>query len=110
MHLHNREDEMFCIIEGEVNIEVDDKKYQCKAGDTVFAPRRLSHKFEIQTAEARILITLTPGNFLDFFLEQSQPITGQPKITPPQGPPPPEAIYYMIERLRTTYDVHVIAD
>ena len=109
VHLHNQEDEIFCILEGNVKIEIGDKTYNAKAGDTIFAPRRVSHRFEIQGDEARILITLTPGKFLDFFVEQSTPTLGAPQITPPQGPPPPEAIQYIIERLKAGYDVHFIA-
>ncbi|QQL49200.1 cupin domain-containing protein [Mucilaginibacter ginkgonis] len=109
MHVHNREDEMFCVLEGEVIFQIEDKKYHAKKGDTVFAPRQLSYRFMIQSEEARMLVTLTPGKFADFFLEQSIPTIGEPRTIAPQGPPPPEAIQYMIEHLRAEYDVHFIA-
>ncbi|OOQ61433.1 cupin domain-containing protein [Mucilaginibacter pedocola] len=104
-HIHLHEDETFYILEGEVVVTVAGKQTYLKAGQAAFGPKGLEHAFEVLTPEARIIITITPGDFVNFFKEFSAPVEGAPQITPPQGPPPAEAIEYMAARLKSRYNV-----
>ncbi len=103
-HLHTREDEMFYVLEGEVNFTIGGNVTEAKAGASVFAPRQVPHQFNIQTPTARFLVVITPGQLLSYFLDFSLP-TAEPAIVPPQGPPPAEFIERMVTQLAQQYGV-----
>jgi quercetin dioxygenase-like cupin family protein len=67
-HIHEREDELFYILSGEVEFLVDGEKLLAKAGDTVFGPRNVPHRFQgAGNAPARMLVTVTGSNFEAFY-------------------------------------------
>lgn len=101
-HLHTREDETFYLLEGRVTFEIGDTVIKGQIGQAVFAPRHIEHQFTIQTDQARMLTLLTPGDFVNFFIEFSLPTT-EAKVQPLQGPPPPEAIAHLVSRLTNRY-------
>lgn len=104
-HIHTREDEVFYVLEGEVTFTIGDEVLHAKAGDAAFGPRQVPHQFQITTPQARMLTLITPGSFLDYFLTFSTPLAAVRPVTPPQGPPPAEAILAMTRLLREQYGV-----
>ena len=72
-HFHEHEDETFMLEEGEMTFEVGDKVIEAKPGTVVFAPRCLVHQYKIKTPYARFRVVITPGNFAQFFWDQSIP-------------------------------------
>jgi quercetin dioxygenase-like cupin family protein len=103
-HLHTREDEMFYVLEGEVDFHIGGSLTKTTAGASVFAPRQVPHQFSIQTPTARLLVVITPGQFLSYFLDFSLPTT-EPAVVPPQGPPPAEFIERMVTQLGQQHGV-----
>ena len=73
-HVHTREDETFHVIAGTVRFQVGDEVIVAGPGQTVFAPRNIPHQFNILTERANMLTILTPGDFINYFLDWSQPI------------------------------------
>ncbi|GAA4335767.1 cupin domain-containing protein [Mucilaginibacter gynuensis] len=104
-HIHLHEDETFYLIDGEVSFEIGNETIIAKHGEAVFAPRGIAHRFTLNTAEARMLTMVTPGKFVDYFMEFSTPVQGEPQVTAPQGSPPTEAIAYMAQVLDEKYGV-----
>ena len=43
LHIHPFQDEVFQVLEGEYHFQVDKEKFQLKAGDTIFLPRKIAH-------------------------------------------------------------------
>jgi quercetin dioxygenase-like cupin family protein len=77
LHQHQREDELFYVIEGEVTFQVDGNRTLAKPGTTLFAPRLSVHAFQNFTqSTARLLITLAPGGLDRMFVEASS-LTGE---------------------------------
>jgi quercetin dioxygenase-like cupin family protein len=77
LHQHQREDELFYVIEGEVTFQIDGNRTLAKAGTTLFAPRLTVHAFQNFTqSTARLLITLAPGGMDRMFVEASA-LTGE---------------------------------
>lgn len=74
-HFHEHEDETFMIEEGEITFQVGDKVIEAIPGTVVFAPRCLVHQYKIKTPFARFRVVITPGNFAEFFWDQSIPAT-----------------------------------
>jgi quercetin dioxygenase-like cupin family protein len=60
-HTHTREDEIFMILEGEVEFTSGGIVTVAKAGDHVFQPRGVPHSFKVLSNGARALTIWTPG-------------------------------------------------
>ena len=60
-HVHDREDEAFYVLEGEITFYVGDETYEATPGTFVFAPRGIPHSWVVETEVVRKLVTLTPG-------------------------------------------------
>ncbi len=105
VHIHTREDETFYVLDGEMTFHVGEKAIKAGVGESVFSPRQVQHHFEINTPTARFLTFITPGQFLEYFLQFSFPAAEQVQVTPPQGPPPAEHIAFMTSQLEEKYGV-----
>lgn len=64
-HMHSREDEMFLVLEGEIEFTVDGQKIMAGPGDRVWAPRNVPHTFRTLT-KARFENVVTGSNFEQF--------------------------------------------
>jgi quercetin dioxygenase-like cupin family protein len=88
MHVHHREDEAFWVLEGEVTFEVGGKTIEASAGDFVFGPRDIPHRYEVGEAGSRMLFALTPGGFEDLVRATSDP--APTRTLPPEDHPMPD--------------------
>lgn len=78
-HTHNREDEAFYVLEGEVAFVCAGKWLKGTAGAFVFGPREIAHGFKvIGSSPARMLILNTPPGFENFVLALIQPASAPP--------------------------------
>ena len=69
-HIHHREDETFQILEGEYEFTCGGKTFVARPGATVFAPRGVPHSYRyIGKTPGRMMLTLTPAGFEQFFEE-----------------------------------------
>ena len=70
LHVHEREDETWFVLEGEYTFEVGDQTFRAGPGDYVFGPRNVPHSYANRTdAVARALIMVTPAGFEGFWRE-----------------------------------------
>jgi mannose-6-phosphate isomerase-like protein (cupin superfamily) len=71
-HLHRREDELFYVLSGEFEIEVDGINYSAPTGTTVYVPRGTFHSFNnVGCTIGRLLSMHTPAGFEHFIAEMS---------------------------------------
>jgi len=82
LHVHHREDETFVILEGEAEFEVGDMRFTARAGDTVFGPRGVPHRYTAGPAGCRLLFVMTPSGFEDLVRDMSVPAPA--RTLPPQ--------------------------
>ena len=73
LHVHEREDEIIQILQGELEVFLDGKTLRASAGSIVNFPRLVAHGFRnVSAAPVRSLFVATPGeNFESFFRELS---------------------------------------
>jgi quercetin dioxygenase-like cupin family protein len=64
-HVHEREDEMFFVLEGELSVTVGDETVAAPANSFVFAPRGVPHAY-VATAPTRHLTLVSPPGFERF--------------------------------------------
>lgn len=72
LHLHFAQEEWFYIMEGEVALQVGEKRVQLSAGESVLAPRRIPHTFSAVGSPAHMLIAFSPaGKMPQYFVDAS---------------------------------------
>ena len=103
-HLHDREDEGFYVVEGEVTLAIGEETIEGTAGTFALVPRGVEHAFTIETPEARLLLLVTPGDagHEDLFTEMGQPAANHEIPPPPSGPPDVERLAAIAARHGTT--------
>src|SRR5262249_10432053 len=67
LHVHDREDETFYVMEGESAVWVGGEVHPLKAGESIFLPRGVPHTFRVRSEVARALNFISPGGFEDWF-------------------------------------------
>lgn len=72
-HIHDREDELFYILSGEIKVFVDGQVFTVAAGESVFLPKRVPHAYLIQSQECHVLALMTPGGFLNAINKMNAP-------------------------------------
>jgi quercetin dioxygenase-like cupin family protein len=97
-HVHQHEDELSFVLEGTVWARVGDHEVQAKAGSYIWKPRGVLHSFWNPGPEpARILETISPAGFEDFFEELAALLQ--------HSPPPSDAeVHELSERYGLSFD------
>ena len=65
LHIHTNQDEWFYVIEGEYLFQVGEDKYQMKAGDTIFLPRKVQHAFVQLTKKGKMIVSYLPAGKME---------------------------------------------
>lgn len=82
-HVHHDEDEMFLVLDGEIEVIVGAEKQILGKGAFGFGPRGVPHGFRvIGNKTAQIFLISTGPKFAEFVRDVSQPYSAVP-------PPPP---------------------
>ena len=87
LHVHHREDEGFWLLEGDVTFEVGDATIEAHAGDYVFGPRDIPHRYTVGDTGCRMLFIMTPGGFEDLVIAMSEPAASRTLPPPSEGEP-----------------------
>lgn len=78
-HVHTKEDEIFRVIKGQIEIMIDGKTTVLEAGDTAFAPKNIPHAWTvIGTEKAKMITSAFPAG-IEFMFNELHEL--------PQGPP-----------------------
>ena len=84
-HTHDPEDEMFLVLEGEVEFDIPGGPITAQPGTFVHIPRGVFHGFRnASETDAKLLDFHTPGGFENFFQESGTPWPDR-SINPPPG-------------------------
>lgn len=100
LHVHHGEAEAFYILDGSVELTCGTQTVTAKAGDFVYTPKDVPHKFVVAGDKpARMLMLFSRPGFERFFAEGGSPLN-----EPPTGPPNPEAFRHLVEK----YDMELL--
>jgi quercetin dioxygenase-like cupin family protein len=102
LHVHHRDDEGFWILEGHVTFEVGGETIEASAGDYVFGPRDIPHRFTVGAQGCRMLFILVPGGIENVIRATSEPASSRTLPPPPEPGPTPEEV----EALKTIVKKH----
>jgi quercetin dioxygenase-like cupin family protein len=68
-HIHQREDEAFYVLEGDITVHCGGETLPGPEGSFVFLPRGIVHDWDVDGDRARVLILTAPGGLDEFFAE-----------------------------------------
>jgi quercetin dioxygenase-like cupin family protein len=104
LHVHRNEDEGFWILEGSATFEVGDQTTEARAGDYLFGPRDIPHRFTTGPDGCRMLFILTPGGFEDLLRVISRP--ARSRTLPPTGEDTPPPSNEDMQRMQAAIQAH----
>ena len=94
MHVHHGEAEAFYVLDGKIELTCGAQKVIGQAGDFVYAPREVPHKYKVVGDKpARLLLFFSRPGFEMFFAEG-----GAPLDEAPARPPDPVAFRHLVEK------------
>jgi mannose-6-phosphate isomerase-like protein (cupin superfamily) len=100
LHVHHAEDEAFYVLEGRIELTCGEETLTARAGDFVYAPKDVPHKYVVLGEQrARVLMLFSRPGFEAFFAEG-----GTPLDQPPAGPPDPEGFHRLVRK----YDMELL--
>ena len=70
LHLHNYQDEVFQIIEGEFLFQIGNEKIKASAGDFVFGPRKVPHTFYQMSIKAHMIFSYNPAGKMENIMKE----------------------------------------
>lgn len=69
LHVHQFQDEVFYVIEGEYYFQVGEEKYRLNVGDSIFLPRKVPHAWTQVSEKGKMTVTFQPaGKMEEFFV------------------------------------------
>lgn len=92
LHIHEREDEVWYILEGEIRFVVGEKSFVGGPGTYAYIPRGVPHTFHVVSATARWFGLGTPAGLDEWFFATGVPAQAPTLPPPPEGPPDVAAI------------------
>lgn len=73
-HTHTREDEVYFVLAGELEVTVGDQVFALRPGDTLMAPRDIPHQLRNSgDVENHYLLLFSPAGFEDFLKATAVP-------------------------------------
>lgn len=95
MHVHENEDEVFKVLEGEIEFDTCGKLTVLRAGDMIFLPRRVPHAFKVVgTGNAKAIVTAYPSGIEGMF---------EALAALPAGPPDFEKVFEICEQYGVSF-------
>ncbi len=80
-HIHTKEDEVFRVVKGQIEIMVDGKTTVLNEGDVAFAPKGLPHAWKVVgTEKAKMITTAFPAGIEHMFYELAKLPAGPPNF------------------------------
>jgi mannose-6-phosphate isomerase-like protein (cupin superfamily) len=70
LHVHHAQDEWFFVREGEFIFQVGEDTFRLKAGDSLFAPRKVPHALANVSDTGKLMIAYQPAGTIEQFFQE----------------------------------------
>lgn len=74
-HVHEDEDEVWIVLDGEVSFFVDDKRLDLHTGQIAHGPRGVPHSYLVRSETARLAVVFSPSRIEEWFAANGTPAT-----------------------------------
>ncbi len=86
-HVHSREDETLYILDGELEVQLDNEVQTVSKGDFVWLPKGVPHRFtNLSGKPARMILSFQPAGIERFFEEVFEEVDDRSAEPPPVTP------------------------
>jgi quercetin dioxygenase-like cupin family protein len=92
LHIHENEDEIFYVLEGEFRFLVKDEEHHLIPGDILTAPKGIPHTYKIESAEGGRWMTVTNRGDFERFVKAIGTPADKIELPPRHGAPSKEAV------------------
>ena len=75
LHIHEDEDELWIVLDGEVSFFVDDKRIDLHTGQIAHGPRGVPHSYLVRSESARLAVVFAPSRIEEWFSANGTPAT-----------------------------------
>lgn len=83
LHVHEKQDEIFFIVEGTFTFKVGDAIHHLSQGDTIFLPRKVPHTFAQSSGQGKMYFMFQPSGKMEDFFRKLSAFKGEP--SPEEG-------------------------
>ena len=98
LHLHRREEELYYVIEGKLEVRLGDQHLALEAGGSVLLPRGIPHKVTPSGHETtRALMVISPPGLENMLAELDQVSTGELDLA-------------AVQRLASAYEIELLPE
>nr|WP_237497903.1 cupin domain-containing protein [Streptomyces sp. SID8377] len=81
-HVHENEEELWFVLDGEVSFFVGDKRHDLTPGQVAFGPRGVPHSYLVRSEGARLAVVFSPAGIEEWFRANGVPVTDARDIPP----------------------------
>ncbi|WP_431323602.1 cupin domain-containing protein [Rhizobium sp. YTU87027] len=106
LHIHQREDEVFHILDGVMRFRVGHDEIIGRAGDTVIAPKGVPHAFRVDSTAGAHCLTIMRGSDFETMLRQASRPAEHPDL--PQAIAPTPEMIDMLEKICVANKIDII--
>jgi quercetin dioxygenase-like cupin family protein len=92
LHVHDTEDEIFHILEGDFRVQVANDVGRYGPGTVVLAPKGVPHTYRVESSAGGRFVTVTARGEFERFVRAVGREAERDELPPPAGPPSPEAM------------------
>jgi quercetin dioxygenase-like cupin family protein len=100
LHIHETEDEIFHILEGEFRFQVEAEEFRLTAGEMMLAPKGVAHTYRVESEAGGRWLTITSRGDFERFVRALGRVAERVELPPPSGPPSEEAAALLTETAR----------
>jgi len=101
-HTHTREDEVYFVLAGELEVKVGENVFVLRQGDTLLAPRDIPHELRNSgNVENQYLLVFSPSGFEEFMMATAVPAPDD-AVAPRK---PPAVAVENVHKLATDYGI-----
>jgi len=101
-HTHTREDEVYFVLAGELEVKVGENVFVLRQGDTLLAPRDIPHELRNSgNVENQYLLVFSPSGFEEFMMATAVPAPDD-AVAPTK---PPAVAVENVHKLATDYGI-----
>jgi quercetin dioxygenase-like cupin family protein len=82
-HVHQNEEELWFVLDGEVTFFVGDQRHDLIPGQVAYGPRGIPHSYLVRSPEgARLAVAFSPARIEEYFKANGTPVTEAGDLPP----------------------------
>ncbi len=74
LHVHDGEDEVWVVLDGEISFFVGDARYDLQGGQVAYGPRGVPHSYLVRSPRSRMAVVYAPAGIDEWFRSNGTPV------------------------------------